>query len=183
MFLLLLAGAGLFYHHFHRAHSGIVTVQEMGTEELEGVRIIDRILMRRAEAIDYVTYCPDLPFRMYRIQKIMGIDIRTLSIIADIEGGTVSPTMQRAKNLWGLSANEKIIVYDDWDYSIYKACILIRNISANSVDSLASRWCPVNQGQWADNFMIVYLWSIKEESKKSNGCNSLHPLESKRDGK
>jgi hypothetical protein len=162
---ILLIGAGLAYHRY-RSKQEIVILVNDEDELVTGARIIDRILMRRAEAIDYASYCPDLPFRMYRIQKIMGIDIRVLPTIADVEGGTVTPAMQRAKNLCGMSVDERLIVYDDWDYAIYKTCVLVRNINTNDISRLAERWCPLNKYQWEENFSIVYRWSVKQESVK-----------------
>jgi len=138
--------------------------QPIGEEE--GARLIEYILMYRADAIDYREYCPDLPVRMYRIQTIMGLDIRTIPIIANIEGGTVSKTMQRAKNLCGFAIDEKIIVYQDWDYAIYKACELVRRTSTNDIKVLAQKWCPPNWEQWSENFRVIYAWSLRQEAKE-----------------
>lgn len=163
--IMLLIGAGLAYN-YHRSKAEIVILSGDEDELVAGARIIDRILMRRAEAIDYISYCPDLPFRMYRIQKMMGVDIRVVPTIADVEGGTVSPAMQRARNLCGMSIDEKLIVYDDWDYAIYKTCVLIKSINTNDVSRLAAKWCPLNKNQWEENFSIVYRWSVRQESVK-----------------
>lgn len=166
-FLVALVGSNIAWHKAYKNKYPVLNNTRVGEEE--GTRIIERILMRRAEATDYKEYCPDLPRRMWRIQAMMGLDIRTIPTIANIEGGTVSKTMQKAKNLCGFAINEKIIVYDDWDYAIYKACDLVRRTNTNDVRVLAQRWCPPNWEQWSDNFRIIYTWSLRKEAEEKNG--------------